>query len=73
MFGDFRGHGADLAQTRLRSTDKLHRLTLAVCLLYLWFVAFGSRVIKWGLRKLVDCRSRRDLSSFRIGFDFLSK
>lgn len=69
MFGDLKGHGFDLEKTRLRSSAKLHRLTLAVCLLYLWLVAFASRVIKRGLRKLVDRKSRRDLSIFRIGFD----
>lgn len=69
MFGDFKGHGFDLEQTRLRSAAKLHRLTLAVCLLYLWLVASGSKVIKQGLRKRVDRKSRRDLSIFRIGFD----
>ena len=71
MFGDFKGHGFDLEQTRLRSAHKLHRLTLAVCLLYLWLVAFGSKVIKQGHRKQVDRKSRRDLSIFRIGFDYL--
>jgi hypothetical protein len=69
MFGDMKGHGFDIEKTRLRSSDKLNRLTLAVCLLYLWLVAFGSKVIKAGLRKLVDRKSRRDLSIFRIGFD----
>ena len=52
MFGAFKGHSFDLEKTRLRSAHKLHRLTLAVCLLYLWLVAFGSRVIKRGLRHL---------------------
>ena len=69
MFGDLKGHGFELEKSRLRSTDKLHRLTLAVCLLYLWLVAFGARIVKRGLRKLVDRKSRRDLSIFRIGFD----
>jgi hypothetical protein len=45
----------------------LHRLTLAVMLLYLDMLATGSKVIKNGLRKLVDRADRRDLSIFRIG------
>ena len=69
MFGDMKRHGFDLEATRLRSEAKLDRLTLAVCLLYLWLVAFGARIVKRGLRKLVDKKSRRDLSIFRIGFD----
>ena len=44
---------------------------MAVCLLYLWLAAFDSQVIKWGLRKLVERTSRRDRSSFCIGFDSL--
>lgn len=71
MFGDMKRHGFDLEATRLRSEAKLDRLTLAVCLLYLWLIAFGARIIKSGLRKLVDKKARRDLSIFRIGFDSL--
>ena len=73
MFGDLKGHGFDLEKSRLHSAAKLHRLTLAVCLLYLWLIAFGSRIIKRGLRKLVDRKSRRDLSIFRIGFDMAQR
>jgi hypothetical protein len=46
---------------------RLSRLTLAAVLLYVWLVAFGSQVIKTGLRRLVDRADRRDLSIFRIG------
>jgi hypothetical protein len=42
-------------------------LTLAVILLYVWLVAFGSQVVKSGRRHLVDRRDRRDFSIFRIG------
>jgi len=73
MFADFKGNGFDLESSRLRSADKLKRLTLAVCLLYLWLLAFGSKVIKQGQRKLVDRKSRRDLSIFRIGFDMINR
>ncbi|MEM7735793.1 MAG: IS4 family transposase [Deinococcota bacterium] len=73
MFADFKGNGFDLESSRLRAADKLNRLTLAVCLLYLWLVAFGSKVIKLGQRKLVDRKSRRDLSLFRIGLDMIHR
>jgi hypothetical protein len=73
MFADLKGNGFDLEATRLRSADKLHRLTLVVCLLYLWLIAFAVRIIKWGRRKLVDRKSRRDLSIFRIGFDTIHR
>jgi hypothetical protein len=67
MFGDMKGHGFDLESTRLRHFLKLSRLTFAVVLLYLWLIAFGSQVIKAGLRRLVDRNDRRDLSIFQIG------
>ncbi len=67
MFGDMKGHGFDLEKTRLRNFRKLSRLTFAVALLYLWLIAFGSRIIKSGLRRLVDRNERRDLSIFQIG------
>jgi hypothetical protein len=73
MFGDFKGHGFDLEATRLRHFSRLSRLTLVVALLYIWLVAFGSSVIKRGLRYLVDRSDRRDLSIFRIGFEMFER
>ncbi|MFC1878586.1 IS4 family transposase, partial [Chloroflexota bacterium] len=67
MFGDLKGHGFDLESTRLQNFLKLSRLTFAVVLLYLWLIAFGSQIIKSGLRRLVDRNDRRDLSIFQIG------
>ena len=68
MFGDMKGHGFDLESTHLRSFLRLSRLTLAVVLLYVWLLSFGSRVIKLGVRRLVDRNDRRDYSLFRIGW-----
>jgi hypothetical protein len=73
MFADFKGHGFDLEDTRLRHFQRLSRLTLAVALLYLWIVTFGSQTIKNGKRRLVDRTDRRDLSIFRIGWDMLER
>lgn len=73
MFGDFKAHGFDLEQTRLRHCQRLSRLTLAVALLYLWLVAFGSKTIKAGQRHLIDRKDRRDLSIFRIGKDMFDR
>jgi hypothetical protein len=66
-FGDLKDNGFDLESSRLHTAMHLHRLTLAVMLLYLDMLATGSKVIKNGLRKLVDRSDRRDLSIFRIG------
>lgn len=68
MFGDLKGHGFDLESTHLRHFLRLSRLTLAVVLLYVWLLSFGSRTIKQGLRHLVDRHDRRDYSLFRIGW-----
>lgn len=73
MFADFKGHGFDLEASRLTHFLRLSRLTLAVALLYVWIVAFGSQTIKNGLRRLVDRSDRRDLSIFRIGLDTLHR
>lgn len=73
MFADFKGHGFDLEATRLGHFRRLSRLTLAVALLYLWVVTFGSQTIKNGKRRLVDRSDRRDLSIFRIGLDMLER
>ena len=73
MFGDLKGHGFDLESTHLRHFLKLSRLTLAVVLLYFWLVALGSRIIKVGLRRLVDRNDRRDLSIFQIGLRSLER
>jgi hypothetical protein len=66
-FGDMKSNGFDLESTHLRHFSRLSRLTLAVVLLYVWLLAFGSQVIKSGRRHLVDRNDRRDLSLFRIG------
>jgi len=73
MFGDFKKHGFDLESSHLRHFLRLSRLTLLVAFLYLWLVAFGSQVIKRGLRPLVDRPDRRDLSIFRIGLGMLER
>lgn len=71
LYGDLKGHGFDLEATHLDDAGRLSRLVLAVCLVYVWLIAVGSAVVKRGLRYLVDRRSRRDKSYFRIGWDYL--
>lgn len=73
MFGDFKKHGFDLEQTRLRHFQRLSRLTLAVAFLYVWFISVGTRTIRSGLRHLVDRNDRRDLSIFQIGLRFVQR
>lgn len=73
MYGDMKGHGFDLEISRLHHADRLSRLTLAVCLLYVWLVAIGEYVLVNGYEDEVDRTERRDLSIFRLGWDFLER
>lgn len=71
LYGDLKGHGFDLEATHLDDISRLSRLVLGVCLVYVWLISLGSDVVKRGRRHLVDRRSRRDKSYFRIGWDYL--
>jgi Transposase DDE domain len=73
LFGDLKGHGFDLESSHLDHFLKLSRLTLAVVLVYVWLVAYGSQTIKRGLRPMVDRSDRRDLSIFQIGLRFVER
>ena len=71
MFGDLKKHGFDLEMSHLRNALRLSRLTLVVCVLYLWLVALGEHVLSNDLANQIDRSDRRDLSVFRLGWDFL--
>lgn len=71
LYGDLKGHGFDLGVTRLNSPSRLEALVLGVCLVYVWLLILGAKTVKRGQRYLVDRKSRRDHSHFRIGWDFL--
>jgi len=73
MFGDMKDNGFDLEATHLRDADRLNRLTLAVCLLFVWCMALGVAITHLGLAPLIDRKDRRDLSFFRRGFDWLDR
>lgn len=73
LFGDLKRHGFDLEASRLRHVLRLSRLTLMVCWLYLWLVALGEHIWRYGLRDEVDRTDRRDLSIFRLGWDWLER
>ena len=73
MFGDMKIPGFDLEASHLRHFLRLSRLTLAVCLLYVWLIALGEYVLTKALAPEVDRHDRRDLSIFRLGWDFLER
>lgn len=73
LYGDLKGHGFDLEATHLLHADRISRLLLGVCIAFVWFLCLGSWVVKRGFRHLVDRKSRRDKSYFRIGWDWLRR
>ncbi len=73
LFAHLKGQGFDLESSHLRTFLHLSRLTLAVALLAVWLLAFGSELVQHGLRAQVDRSNRRDLSLFRIAWDYLQQ
>ena len=73
MFGDMKGHGFDLERSRLRHADRLNRLLLGVSIVYIWLISVGEYVIKHNFNTEIDRNDRRDLSIFRLGWDFLER
>lgn len=73
MFGDFKGHGFDLEATHLRDADRISRLVWGVCVAFVWLISVGSWVVKRGKRRFIDCKSRRDKSYFRLGWDWIAR
>jgi hypothetical protein len=72
-FGDLKANGFDLERSALCHFLHLSRLTLAVVLLYVWLIAFGTQIVQQNNRADVDRSNRRDLSLFRIAWDFLQR
>lgn len=73
MFGDMKGHGFELELSRLRTPLRLSRLTLVVCILYVWLVTIGEFVLQHSLQTEIDRTDRQDLSIFRTGWDWLER
>ena len=73
MYGDMKGHGFDLEATHLRHADRISRLFLAACLVFVWLITLGAWLVKRGYRHLVDRKDRRDKSYFRLGWDWLER
>lgn len=71
MYGDMKGHGFNLEMTHLDDAERIARLVLGACIVFLWFISLGSWVVKRGLRHFIDRKSRRDKSYFRLGRDWL--
>jgi hypothetical protein len=57
----------------LRHFLRLSRLTLAIALPYVWLISISTRMVRSGLRHLIDRKERRDLSIFQIGLRFIER
>ena len=55
MFGDMKGNGFNLEKTRLQEEEKLNRLTMVVCLLYVWLDLLFLIVLLEHLNNLPMC------------------
>ncbi len=73
LFGDFKGRGFHLAQTRIRDPKRLARLLLVACLAFLWSLATGSFVFHSPKQRLVDRNDRDDRSFFQLGYRFIKR
>lgn len=73
LYGDLKGHGLNLEATHLQDVQRLERLVLGVCYVFVWLMTLGSWVVKRGFRSLVDRHERRDKSYFRIGWDWIER
>lgn len=73
LYGDVKGNGFNLEETHMRDPDRLSRLVLGVSIVYAWLLSLGSWLVKNGQRHLVDKKSRRDKSYFRIGWSWLKR
>lgn len=73
LFGDVKGHGFDLEDTRVKDAERINRLVLAVFIAFVWLITLGSWVVKRGYRHLIDHKSRRDKSYFRLGWDWVAR
>lgn len=72
-FGDMKGHGFDLEATHLDDARRIERLILGVVIVFVHLIALGSWLVKRGFRHLIDVKSRRDKSYFRLGWDWLAR
>jgi len=62
-----KGHGFDLETAELKQADRIGRLFLGFCIVFIWLITLGNWMVKRGYRHLVDHKSRRDKSYFCLG------
>jgi hypothetical protein len=71
LFRDEKSTGFHWEKSRVTDPGHAGRLVLIMALATYLALALGSRVVKAGLRRLLDTTRQRTLSYFRIGLDWL--
>ena len=71
-FRDLKSGGFQLESSRITKPDRMNRLLLVMCITYLWCYHVGRWVFKTGRRRQIDVGTKRNLSFFRMGLDWLS-
>ena len=70
-FQDYKSSGWHIDTSHLQAADARERLLVILSTCYLWVTCLGRWLCKTGQRGLVDTHPQRQLSLFRIGWDWL--
>lgn len=73
LFRDLKSFGWQWQRSRVRRPERVDRLLLVLALATLWVAALAQRVIKRGLRPLLEARSRRSHSYFQLGLRWVRR
>jgi hypothetical protein len=71
-FRDLKSGGFQLESSRITNPDRMNRLLLVMGVTYLWCYHAGRWVFKTGRRRQIDVGTKRNLSFFRMGLDWLN-
>lgn len=68
---DYKSSGWQLEQSRIQNAKQREGLLIGLAICYLLCVCLGRWLSKSGQRALIDNHSKRHLSLFRLGWDFI--
>jgi hypothetical protein len=71
FYRDYKSSGWRISHSQLSNPRQREGLLVVLALNYLWCVCLGRWLCKSGQRHLVDAKSQRHLSLFRLGWDWL--
>lgn len=72
-FRDWKSSGWNWQKSRVRHPDRVDRLLLVLALATLWMAALAQRIIRTGLRRLIEAPSRRCYSYFQLSLRYLDR